>query len=397
MSIRVLIYVTAHTDSVDIHHELTTRLAQSLSGKIDVMLATSADKDLMQHVGDCDILHVFGCWSNSACTLCRKAYSRKVPYIITPLGGLQPWEMVHHNNTLLQNNQKKATQRATAIHVCGKLEQQTFDRLGWNKNVCQIKNPVLTSLATFEDLTSGMLALYRKALDSNARLRIGDREAEAIGRLVQIGIDAQAVSDKTVVAALKETLASLSDEAWRRILIYIADENIEEIVKEALAIIEVAYPHLDIQTIDRFDTDTPYAKEPLKDDALLSRNILLRNKVKEAFANNDINNGTSSDITEQRVCTALLNLQYEINHDAVPLRHLADLYSLMRYANFDEDIFKIMAREMGIAEFAGRVMSVMANVLRLTEGFMPVVPKNDSKTLEMQKQITKFGIYKHSP
>lgn len=393
MSMRVLIYVPAHIVSVDIHHELTTRLSQSLTGRVDATLASSADKDVAQHVGDYDILHVFGCWSNSACALCKKAYAKKVPYIITPLGGLQPWEMAHHQNSLLLSNQKKATQRATAIHVCGKLEQQTFDRLGWNKNVCQIKNPVLTSLATFDDLTNGLLALYRKALDSNARLRIGDKEGEAIGHLLQIGTDAQTMRDETRVAALKETLAHFSDEAWRRILIYIADENIEEPVKEALALLEVTCPHLDAQAIDRFDNDAPYAKEPLKDDALLSRNILLRNKVKEAFANNDIDN----NIEGQRVCMALLNLQYEVNHDTAPLRHLADLYSLMRFADFDEDVFKTVTRELGIAEFAGRVMAVMANFLGLTEGFMPIAPRNDSKTADMQTQMTKFGTYKHSP
>lgn len=382
--LKVLIFVPAHTDSVDIHHELTTRLAQCLSGEVEVRLATSSDKNVSQAVTDYDIVHIFGCWSNSACLLANKAYRHRVPYIVTPLGGLQPWEMEHHRHTLLLQRQKNLVEKASAVHVCGKLEQETFAKVGWNKRVCQIKNPVLTSLATFDDTTRDLLALYRKALDSNARLLLRKDERRLIGRLLQAGIDDQAI--KADDGSLAKDLAGLSEEAWRHILIYVADEKIDTPVKDALGRLGVEYPQIDVAAVDRFDNASPYPDGHLRDDTLLSRNILTRNNVKDVFSDNGRE--------ERRVCLALLNLHYELGRKAAPLLHLADLYSLLRFSDFDEDSVKSMAHGLNVDEFAERLMAIMADFLGLTEGFMPFTARNDRRARKLKRMITKFGVYK---
>ena len=55
---------------------------------------------------------------------------------------------------------------------------------------------------------------------------------------------------------------------------------------------------------------------------------------------------------------------------------------------------KDMVHELGLDDFAGRLMTVMGNFLGLTEGFMPFIPKNDKHAEHLLTELTKFGTYK---
>lgn len=382
-----MFFVPAHVDAVDIHHELTTRLARCLSDSAEVRVATSSDRNASTFLQDCDLLHIFGCWSNSACQLGDKAYALRLPYIITPLGLLQPWEMEKHRyRSVFLRKQKNVVEKAAAISVCGKLEEQTFTKLGWNPRVSLVKNPVLTSQTNFDEVAECFLHLYRKVLDSNVRLRFDARVRRLIGRLLQLGIDKQCFDYGNAEKSLRDELHGMTDEDWRKIFIYADEEDVDEPIKRALGSLQYEYPQVDVASIDRFDTRRTYAAGSLKDDVLLSRNIILRNKVKETFA--------TRGKTEQRVCLQILNLQYELGRRTAPLHHLVDLYLTMRFTDMDEDTVKDMAKELGVDEFAQSLMAVMAEWLGLAEGFMPFSPKSGRKAKSLLEAITKFGQYK---
>lgn len=383
--VKVLFFVPAHVDAIDIHHELTTRLAHCLTDSVEVRIATSAEKNIADSLTDYNILHIFGCWSNSARMLADKAYRKRVPYIITPLGMLQPWEMEKHSNKLSQRHQHRLTMRASAINVCGKLENETFTRLGWNNKVTLIKNPVLTSQTTFEEVGNEFLHLYRKVLDSNARVILGKDVQKAIGQLLQLGVDEQGFIYKNSKNELVKLLDTLSHDDWRYMFIYAYDEKVIEPISHALELLQYEYPRTDVESVDRFPMKTNYEDGPLKNDVLLSRNILLRNKVKETFANRGK--------AEQEVCLRILNLHYELNRHSAPLRHIADLYLDMRLTKMDEDMVCDMAKELDITEFSERLMAVMSDLLGLTEGFMPFNPKEGKSTRAIIKALTKYGQY----
>lgn len=383
---KILFFVPFHIDAVDINHEFTTRLAHCLSGSDEVRIATSKDKGLADELESFDILHIFGCWSNSACKLAEKAYKKRLPYIITPLGCLQPWEMEKHATALRLGQQRKVTENASAVNVCGKLEAKTFEKLTWNKKVVLIKNPVLTSQTTFDEVAQLFLALYRKVLDSNARVILSQQAQDAVCALLQLGIDEQAFDYQNKEEDLCSKLDKLTSDDWRYIFIYAHDENVEEQIMHALDLLQYQYPQTDVEAIDRFDTESGYAEGPLKDDVLLSRSILLKNKVKETFANRGKE--------EQKVCLRFLNLHYELNRNAAPLSHFADLYLNMRMTSMDEDMLKDMVKELDLSDFAERLMSVMTDLLGLTEGFMPFKPKEGKSAETLKRRITKFGLYK---
>lgn len=380
MALKLLIFVPSHTDAVSIHHELTTNLAKCLNEKAEVEVVTSAEKEKVSDFSNIDILNIFGCWSHSACQVGAKAYKEHVPYIVTPLGGLQPWEMEHHSYSVLAKEQQTLVRRASAVHVCGKLEEQTFAKLGWNQRTALIKNPVLTSQTTFVQAADSMLGLYRKVLDSNARLLLNKDTRKIIGQLLQAGID-----DKASVISnekdLEANIEKLTDEDWRRLWIYADDEHITEPLRKAL---KNEY-YIEASTIDRFDRDRGYSDGHLKNDMLLSRNLLLRNKVKDIF--------DEHQRKEQMVCLSLLNLQYEITRHKAPLLHLADFYTMLRFTDMDEDSVRDMVKRLKLEDFSVRLMSVMEDFLGLTEGFMPFADKKGRATRRLYKNITKFGTY----
>lgn len=383
---KVLFFVPSRIDAVDINHEFTTRLAHCLSGSVEVRVATSSEKNISEELTDYDILHVFGCWSNSGCLLAEKAYRKRIPYVITPLGLLQPWEMERHSKSLLFPRQHHITVKASAVNVCGKLEEKTFSKLAWNKRVTLIKNPVLTSQTTFDAVSEQFMALYRKVLDSNARVVLSKEACKVVGKLLQLGLDEQGFAYDNSTEDLKAQLDALSADDWRYIFIYSSDEEIEEPIKKALDFLQYDYPKTDVSVLDRYDADIVYKDEPLKEDVLLSRNILLRNKVKETFANRGM--------TEQQVCLGILNLHYELNHHIAPLRHLGNLYCDMRFKDMDEDMLRDMAKELDITDFAEVLVSVLSDFLGLTEGFMPFAPKEGRKSRTLLNALTKFGKYK---
>ena len=55
---------------------------------------------------------------------------------------------------------------------------------------------------------------------------------------------------------------------------------------------------------------------------------------------------------------------------------------------------KNMVSDLGLNDFAGRLMSVMQNFLGLTEGFMPFNLVNDKNVKLLWTELTKFGTYK---
>lgn len=382
---KILFFVPRHINAKGIHRELITHLQECLQAEADVnMVISHSKKDVIQP-SDYDIVHIFGCWSNSACRLAARAYEHHTPYLLTPLGALQPWEMAQHRRSVLFNKQHKLTSKAAAVHVCGKLEQDTFTHLGWNKRQEVIKNPVLTSQISFEEAARQLLNLYQKILDSNVRLLMNDTSQQMIGALLQLGADSDVLHLRDYIAQLQQTFDTLTPDDWRRIIIYAHEERITIPLEEGIHRLHKDVPEVNIDNIVRFKSDVVYPTGDLKADALLSKNLLLRNKVKEVFA--------MRGHDECTLCMLLLNLNYELSHHKAPLLHLVNIYQFIRFNNLDEDMVKNMVHRLSLDDLAGRLMIAMQNFLGLTEGFMPFVAKDDKHVTPLLKELTKFGTY----
>lgn len=390
--LKVLLFVPHHIDAVGINHDLVCGLAKSYPEGIDVQTIVSGEHHQALRLDEFDLIHFFGSWSHAACMMATKAYSHGVPYVVTPLGGLQPWETSKRKHTLLLRRQRQLVEHAAAIHVCGKLEYDNFVGLGWNKRIAVVKNPVLTSQITFNEAASQIKGLYRKVIDSNSQLCLNPEIQGVIGSLLQIGTDAHAARlnpafKEGSIDEFTSKFNQLSTEDWRRLLIYSDQEHITDNVLQACDALNIQYPQLDISTINRFEPKRRYLEGELVTSSLLSKNILLKNKVKEVFENN----GKS----ECQLCLAMLNLHYELNHHSMPLSHFVDFYSLTRFKDVDEDMLRDMAARLNIDDFAARLTAAMASFFGLPEGFWIFKTRNGKKTRRIIKEMTKFGLYNY--
>lgn len=380
---KILFYIPSEVDRIDINHELKQELARVMSASIEVEMVSSLRGKPLSVVKNYTLVHVFGAWNQHAALVLLKATRMHVPTVYTPLGGLQPWMMKRHNHSWLGGLQRSMARQASAVHICGALESEMFDRLKWNTKTALIQNPVLTSQTSFEQMSREMLTLYRKVLDSNARLLLSEAACTTIGGLLQVGIDKEVLKDKKRCQTLKSVATGLTDEDWRRIFLYALDEQVTDIIQQGLARLQIAYPQIDATAIDIFPTGSHYAEGHLNTATLLSKNIVLKGKLSDHIEKEETN--------ERKMAIALLNYRYEEERHKAPLLHLVDLYATIRFTPVDEDRMKAIVSALGIERYSERLMDVMHTVLGLTEGFMPILQRQDKGSRQLMSGITKFN------
>ena len=382
---KILYHVTPEVEASPIYHEMVTRLVLCMQERAEVDVSSMHDDGYAQKLKDYDMVHVFGCWNMGAAHLLTKAYRDHIPTVYSPLGGLQPWVVKRRKAIFALSSQRNMTHKALAVHVCGKLERETFLSLKWNNRVALIKNPVLTSKISFPEMASQMFALYQKVVDTYARLLLSAESCQAIGELLALGIDETLLKDKKRMENIRSLLSGLNASDWRKITLYATDERIMDALQVGLGRLQVTAPICALETVERFACGAHYAQGTLLDDKLLSRNPLTKNKLNDIMpANED---------KERGVVVRLLNLKFEIEHRQAPLAHLADMYKSIRFTDTDEDRLNEVARMMGILDFSQRLMAVLQVTLGLAEGFQPFKAKDDKTAKAIVKDITKFNSY----
>lgn len=246
-------------------------------------------------------------------------------------------------------------------------------------------NPVLTNQLSFGDMASAMLKLYQKTLDTNAQLLLSQASCQAIGHLLQIGLDKDALFDERHVKSLRDTLTQLSPNDWRRVMIYANDEHVTDIIKKGLQRIQFPEPNVVVDNIDRFCIARSYPDGDLPNERLCFRGLTTKGRLDD--------NIKATETNERLLCVQLLNLKHEMENHSAPLLHVANVYTTLRFYDMDEDRLKELVKTLGIEDFAARLMVVLQNVTRLSEGFMPFVPKDDKQRKKMQTKLTKFNTW----
>ena len=138
-----------------------------------------------------DLVHILGCGSPQAQRQAKNLSRRLIPYIISPLGALQPWASRNVLHTVLPHSQAAALQKAAALHLCSDIEEQNLNNQEWREKSVIIKNPIVTTAIDEATFTKRITDLYQHVItqhDLQVRKQIADR-----------------------VAALGETDATLSD------------------------------------------------------------------------------------------------------------------------------------------------------------------------------------------
>lgn len=94
---------------------------------------------------DIDLIHLQHIWNPYIQVMAFWAHKKRIPYIITPRGMLEPWIMAHNpwkKKIALFLYQKKAIQRAAYIHATAEMEATNIKFLGFNNPISIIPNGI---------------------------------------------------------------------------------------------------------------------------------------------------------------------------------------------------------------------------------------------------------------
>jgi glycosyltransferase involved in cell wall biosynthesis len=94
---------------------------------------------------DVDLIHLQHIWNPYIQVMAFWAFQKKIPYIITPRGMLEPWIMANNpwkKKIALFLYQKKAIQRAAHIHATAQMEADNIKELGFSNPISIIPNGI---------------------------------------------------------------------------------------------------------------------------------------------------------------------------------------------------------------------------------------------------------------
>ena len=98
------------------------------------------------------------------------------------------------------------------------------------------------------------------------------------------------------------------------------------------------------------------------------------------------------DVTELTICIMIHNLKHHINKGVVTRLHLADLFSKLRYTEYDEDKLQRMLHALKLEKFTARILTILGDSFHLEEGYMPIEPVDDKLTNRIRQQLIKANV-----
>jgi glycosyltransferase involved in cell wall biosynthesis len=87
-------------------------------------------------VGRADIVHVHSMWEEIQHRACAAAWKQRVPYVVTPHGMLDPWNMSHgglKKRLYLKWRMGRNLRRAEALHFATTIERDAVSRFGFDR------------------------------------------------------------------------------------------------------------------------------------------------------------------------------------------------------------------------------------------------------------------------
>ncbi|SEA06016.1 hypothetical protein SAMN04487851_102164 [Prevotella sp. tc2-28] len=310
-----------------------------------------------------DILHLYGCWHNSSYKIVSLAFKHNTRLVISPYGQLEPWVVENHYwkeklpKRLLY--QQRIVEKAYAVIVHGKMEEDFIKKQGWNKRVIVVKNALITQSITKEEMTRQVLQVYRKVMSSNQWELMDAEMRDELCQIIKLGITGDERWLEGERPDVPDTL-----EKWRITLCYAHQEQIEDTMLKAFSILNFNVPDINVQQVDYFIPDgyvTPHSIESVIGVSFASEN--------------------------DRLLATFRHLRKLVTRHQLSIMHLIELDEELRNHSYEEAALCEELKDLRLYKFVARIMGVMEQKTGLTEGMMPMPPLNDRFTRQINKQI----------
>lgn len=375
---RVLHYI-AHVRREDLLSAYLTELTavQEQLG-VEVCVATHRDaivpklREFRPH-----IVHVHTLWSWHAAQWVRQAEKRGCGVVLSPHGQLDAYRCRHEQRwgkwAMTTLYQRRMISRADALLATTDHEAERLARLGWNDQSDTIGCALLDARVSIEEMGQLSLQLYRKVIDTRYAHYLTSEDNEVLGALLHVAIDNQ--PSALLPPERVGLLHSLDGERWRRLCLWAEDEDVMPLVTEAVRRLGIDAPLADNAptAIGRYPVRHPKQRGALPADDLLQAGETTKEKWRTVLQ------GESDAL--QRVVTLLLNARTLSRRRELSLRHLCDLYTAIKFLDYDEEELKAILPRFSAVRFSRRVVAVLSRRLLLTEGFMPLRPAKRAKIM----------------
>lgn len=360
---RILHYYNAEDQMVAQH---VTMLQEGMGRDAENHLTTNNDdaRTLLQG-SHYDILHLHGCWRNSSRSIVNIALRKGCRLVVTPHGQLEPWvqEQDYWKDKLPKRvlYQQRIIQQAYAIIIQGRMEQECMERLAWNKRLVTIRNCVITSSISKEEMSRQTFALYRKIMDTNTLELLSPDMRQHLKTIIMAGI----TGDKRWLPAEAVTaLPAAVSIPWRELLLYAHHEQITDTIHRGLRILGLETQDVDVEHIDHFWPDD-YQEVPL-----------IGTTIGNQFASEN-----------ERLIASFKTIRKLISNGQFSIKHLIELDRELRQHGCNEEELAESLKERHLLKIARHIMQLMSDLTGLTEGFMPVPPLNNRKTRQLRTTI----------
>ena len=401
---RVLQYIP-NSLNVGITADYVTMLTSSLDKYASVTLTTTFAA-FRQSATDStpDIVHIHGGWSLLAARVLLWAEQKGWPVVLSLHGALMPWQW--HRGTRIPNTVRrytfleKAIREADAIHVSGEMEQHRMEQLAWNPRIALVHNALITQQTTPDHMAAEMEKLYQKVIDSNTFRLMTDEEKHAENILLRAGLNStvesnmEGVSTLDIAASLRQDLSPLTSPlSFRKILLHASDEHILDYIRLPLETSSLTLEETPFTLEKGLECEDRFPQKLQKPDGFLpTDHLTARHALKTKATLDHLRQDENPSDTEMSICHLLLNIQHAMSRATLSRRHLAQLFSLLRWNDYDEDKLQRMLHRLHLEPFTASLLQILHESLDLEIGFMPIEPRDDKNTARIRQTLKILNI-----
>ena len=322
-----------------------------------------------------DIVHIHTCWERKAATYANWAAKKHCAVVFSPHWALdEKARMTEQKSTKTVKTllyQAKMVRGMDALLVTNEQERKEILQLGWTKRIDIVQDSVLNSSLNDDEMAQQTISFYRKVLDTRYQFAMTAMEKDAVPSLLHVGL-AQETTHNLLPSDQLLNLRSLNPEQWRRIFLYADDEGIREIVDNSISRLQLNAPTIDTATIERFPLLLPKETTSVDTDKVIGNQPMTRQRLSD-YSNKE-------DAIIKKIATIIANTRQIERKKKLSLRLLADLYTVIKYNDYDEDRLADALRHLRLYRFSRRIIQLLAEKVLLKEGFMPIPPRDDRKT-----------------
>ena len=359
---RILHYHTSTADAMiaDYVSTLCANMASLCQTDTATDAVTARQKLHSQHF---DILHMHSCWDNDSARVASSALKAGVRLVITPHGQLEPW--VQHNNYWREKlpkrllYQRRIIRRAYAVIIQGRMEEECMRQLGWNSRMVVVRNSLVTSSITPAEMSRQTRLVYQRVMDSDTLQLMTDSTKSTLRQLLKIGV----TGDERWLCG-DPCIRITDDSQWRYLFCYARQEQVMDVVKRGIHVLNLSSPDIDVSNAPCF---MPDGYEPSK---------TIESVIGNSFASEN-----------DRLLATFRHLYRLVIRHQLTLAHLVELDRELRYHDADEMRLNETLQERHLYKLTARVMQLMADLTGFDEGYMPMPPLDDRITRKIRKQI----------